>query len=145
MTFEQKIQQLKTKMFDVISIKEITFLKDLDTRISINKNGKFYYHKFLETNSSNIWRFLLFRLDKIKIYTIIPFISANNKTDEPYIILSQQFLISAKSDPILISKYINNKISDTINLYNIHNLNDFNIIFKFKQVEISFEEFNKFV
>jgi len=54
MTFEQKIQQLKTKMFDVISIKEITFLKDLDTRISINKNGKFYYHKFLETNSSNI-------------------------------------------------------------------------------------------
>jgi hypothetical protein len=144
MTFEQKILQLKTKMFDVISTKEITFLKDLDTRISINKNGKFYYHKFLEINSSNIWRFLLFRLDENKIYTIIPFISANNKTDEPYIILSQQFLISAKSDPILISKYINNKISDTVNLYNIHNLNDFNIIFKFKQVEISFEEFNKF-
>jgi hypothetical protein len=132
-------------MFDIISVKEITFLKDLDNRITVNKNGKFYYHKFLEINSSNIWRFLLFKLDENKVYTLIPFISANNKTDEPYIILSQQFLISTKSDPILISKYINNKISDTVNLYNIHSLNDFNIIFKFKQVEISFEEFNKFV
>jgi len=25
MTFEQKLQQLKTKMFDLISVKEITF------------------------------------------------------------------------------------------------------------------------
>jgi hypothetical protein len=54
MSFEQKIQLLKTKMFDVISIKEITFLKDLDSRITINKFGKFYFHKFLEINSNNI-------------------------------------------------------------------------------------------
>jgi len=54
MTFEQKLQQLKTKMFDLISVKEITFLKDLDYRITINKNGKFYYYKFLNINSNTI-------------------------------------------------------------------------------------------
>lgn len=145
MSFEQKLELLKTKMFEIISTKQITFLKELDNRITINKFGKFYFHKFLEITSSNIWRFFLYRLDENKVYTLIPFISANNKPDEPYIILSQQILITTKSDPILISKYINNKISDAVDLYNIQNLNDLNIIFKYKQVEISFEENNKFV
>jgi hypothetical protein len=54
-------------------------------------------------------------------------------------------LYSTKSDPILISNFINNKISDTVKLYNILNLNDFNIVFKFKEVEIVFEEPNKFI
>lgn len=37
MTFEQKIQLMNIKTFDLISTKEITFLKDLDNRITINK------------------------------------------------------------------------------------------------------------
>lgn len=109
MTFEQKIQLMNTKTFDLISTKEITFLKDLDNRITINKNGKFCYYKFLELNSNSIWNFLL-DLDLNTVYSVIPFITANNKPDEPYIILSQSILISGKSDPILISKYINDKI-----------------------------------
>lgn len=129
-------------MFDLISVKEITFLKDLDYRITINKNGKFCYYKFLNINSNTIWRFFLFKLIENKVYTVIPFISVNNKPDEPYIVLTQQFLISTKSDLILISNFIINKISDTVKLYNIHNLNDFNIIFKFKEVEIVYTTFS---
>jgi hypothetical protein len=54
MTFEQKLIELKTKMFDLISNKEITYLKDLDSRIIVNKNGKFCYHKCFEIDSNTI-------------------------------------------------------------------------------------------
>jgi hypothetical protein len=144
MTFEQKLQQLKTKMFDLISVKEITFLKDLDYRITINKNGKFCYYNCLELDSSNISKFLC-KLEDNKVYSLIPFISANDKSDEPYIILSQSILITNKSNPLLISRYIYNKCIDTMKLYNIAELKDFNVIFKYKSVEIDFEAKNKFV
>lgn len=144
MNFEQKLIELKTKMFDLISNKEITYLKDLDTRITINKNGKFCYHKCLEIDSNIIWKFTQ-KLEENKVYTLIPFISVNNNPDEPYIILSKQILITKKSNSFLISSYISNKISDTMKLYNILNFNGCCIIFKYKEVKVHFEEHNKFI
>lgn len=143
MTINQKVQEMIKKMFEIISTKEITYLKDLDKRININKYGKYYYYKIYEFNNSNIWNFLN-ELDENKIYILIPFISANNRPDEPYIILSQQILITNNSNSLLISEYINNKIIDTINLYKITNIDEVKIIFKFKPVKINFNEHKSF-
>jgi hypothetical protein len=103
MTFEEKIESLKNNIFKLISTKELTFLKDLDKRILINKKGKFYYKSnnynyedFLELNPYNIDRFFK-DLDDKKIYTLIPFITINNRVNEPYMILSQQILITKYS------------------------------------------------
>jgi len=52
------LEQLKTKLFDLISTREITLLKDLDNRIIFNKCGKFLYYKSLELNISNISKIL---------------------------------------------------------------------------------------
>jgi len=52
------LEQLKTKLFDLISTREITLLKDLDNRIIFNKCGKFLYYKYLELNISNISKIL---------------------------------------------------------------------------------------
>jgi len=54
MNFEENIQQMNNQMFDTISVKEITYLRDLDKRININKYGKFNYYKFYEFNNSKI-------------------------------------------------------------------------------------------
>jgi hypothetical protein len=78
------------------------------------------------------------------VYTLIPFISANDRPDEPYIILSQQILITDKSSILLFSDYINNKIIDTINLYNINNLENITFIFKYKSIKINFNESKSF-
>jgi hypothetical protein len=43
MTFNEKVKQMIIKMFEIISTKEITYLKDLDRRISLDKYGKFNY------------------------------------------------------------------------------------------------------
>jgi len=130
---------MKNKMFDIISTKEITYLKDFDRRIHINKYGKFNYYKIYNFNHSKIWNFI-YELEEDKVYTLIPFLSANDRPDEPYIILSQQILVTYNSNPVLLTNYINNKISDTINLYNINKLEDVTIIFKFKKVEINFNK-----
>jgi hypothetical protein len=44
-------------------------------------------------------------LDEDKIYTIIPFMTSNNRPDEPYIILSQQILVTRKSSSQLIALF----------------------------------------
>ena len=44
MNLKEKLELIKTKMFDLISVNEITFLKEMDNRININKFGK-YCHK----------------------------------------------------------------------------------------------------
>ncbi len=144
MNFNAKVKEMNKIMFEIISNKEITMLKDLDKRININKYGKFYYYKIYEFNNSNIWNFLK-DLDDNKVYTLIPFISAKNNPNEPYIILSQQILITNNSKSLLLSNFINNKIIDTINLYNINNLENISLIFKYKSIKINFNEYNKFI
>ena len=44
------------------------------------------------------------------MYTLILFISKNDRPDEPYIVLSQQILITYNSNPLLLTNYINNSI-----------------------------------
>jgi hypothetical protein len=143
MKFEENIQQLNNKMFEIISVKEITYLRDLDLRININKYGKFNYYKLNEVSNNKIYTFL-HELDDNKVYTLIPFISANDRPDEPYIILSQQILITHNSSILLISDYINNKIIDTINLYNVTKLEEVKINFKYKPIKIKFNENKSF-
>jgi hypothetical protein len=59
----------------------------------------------------------------------------NNRPNEPYIILSQQILVTRKSSSQLIALYLNRKIQSAINLYHIQQL-EFFITFKYKEVEI---------
>jgi predicted transcriptional regulator len=136
----------KNKIFELISTKEITFLKDLDRRISINKTGKFYYksNKYTVELDTSIVRNFLHSLDTDSIYTLILILSANNTSDQPYIVLSKQILITKYSNTLIIHNYIENKINDAIVLYNIDEIENFNIVFKYKKVDIQFNQFNTF-
>jgi hypothetical protein len=53
-----------------------------------------------------------------KVYVIIPFISKNFISDEPYIILSKQILITNHSKCEMITNYMYEKISEAFKLYN---------------------------
>jgi hypothetical protein len=143
MTFKEKLELIKTKMFDLISIKEITFLKEMDQRIHFNKFGKYYYHN-LEFGYNNVGKFLN-QLENKNIYVIIPIISRNNRPDQPYIILSQQLLVTNTSSALLIAKYINTKFNEMIELYGISDSDNLQLVFKYKQVKIKFNEDCKFI
>lgn len=136
MTFIEKVKEMQTKMFEIISTKEITYLKDLDKRIKINKFGRYNYWRIYEIRNYKVWSFLN-ELEDNKVYILIPYISANDRRDEPFIVLSQQILITSNSNSLLINDYINNKILNTVNLYNITELNGV-LLFKYKSVKIEF-------
>ena len=133
MTFQEKLQHLKNEMYDLITTNNISFLWNLDKRIELNKTGKFSYHIFL-LGTSNIWGFLE-RLEEDKIYAIIPLLSKNNKSDEPYIVLSQTFLVTRKSNYRLIMEFISNKTNLTYDLYNMDEDNNLYLTFKYKEVK----------
>jgi hypothetical protein len=107
----------------------------MDKRININKFGKFYYKNF-ELGYSEIWRFL-YQLDSNKVYTVIPLLSKNNRPDQPYIILSEQILVTNNSRAMLITKFIANKYENVIDLYDIKDLDNLNLVFKYKQININ--------
>jgi hypothetical protein len=52
------LDQLKSKILEVISKNEITFLKELDSKITIDKRGKFFFFECPELTMSNLSRFL---------------------------------------------------------------------------------------
>ena len=142
MTFQEKVKEMNIKMFDLISTKNITYLKDLDKRIKLNLYGKFYYWRIYEIRNYKIWNFLN-ELEDNKVYNLIPLFSANGRPDEPIIVLSQQILVTSNSNSLLINEYIINKIIETQNLYNITELEGV-LIFKYKQVKINFNEHKTF-
>jgi hypothetical protein len=80
---------------------------------NIIKKGEFKYYKSFSFDIEDVRNFLHV-LDSDRIYTLIPFIS------------------------------INNKIVETINLFNIQSLDQFFTIFKYKSVEIDFESYKNF-
>jgi hypothetical protein len=102
MTFNEKVQEMKNKIFNLISIEEITFLKDLDRRITINKFGKFNYYKINELRNQNLFLEFINELEEGCVYTVIPIISRYDNSEDPFITLSKQILLTNKSNHLLI-------------------------------------------
>jgi hypothetical protein len=64
-------------------------------------------------------KFLYQLEDDKKIYAIIPLFSKNSTPNEPYIVLSQTFLITKNSNSSLILKLLTDKVDKTCDLYDI--------------------------
>lgn len=141
--YNQNILELNQKIFDLISTKNITFLKDVDTKINIIKNGQFKHFKIFNCDLDQVKNFI-YNLDSNKIFTLIPFISINAKIDDPLIILSRQILISKNSDPILLYEHIYDRLLLTQEQFEINKLESFYTIFKYKYIEIDFNSYKKF-
>jgi hypothetical protein len=83
-------------------------------------------------------------LDHDKIYTLIPFISINDRSDEPYIIISPQILITRDSNPVILANYLNSKINKTFELFKSELNNSYYTIFKYKSIQIDYKSINNF-
>jgi hypothetical protein len=141
----KKFWEMNPNILKLISTKEVTFLKEVNKTIIIDKNGEFKYFKFDSTWLTDIKDFIS-SLEDNKIYIIIPFVSMSCKIDDPYLILSRQILITKYSDPIIIHDYLYDKLDTAIDQFNIVDLNklDFNMFLKYKSVIFDFETHRKF-
>src|SRR5579864_2310414 len=99
-----KTQQIIQTMMETISINQITMLKDLNRNIKLNKNETIQIY----TSNYGLMDLIAFidNLEQDKIYIIIPILTANNLIDEPYIMLSQQILVTRNSEPKVLMNFI---------------------------------------
>lgn len=134
--------KFRKDIYNFISITEITFLADMDKRIEINKNGKFKYYNFL-LGTNKIFDFLK-DLEDTKIYIVIPMLSKNARSDQPYFILDRQILLTNKSDYMLIAKHISSKYNETLEIYELDDNDDLILTFKYKEVRIDLNQNYKF-
>lgn len=82
---------------------KIDFLYNIDKSISINKSAKFHYIKIYD-NDINLIKHFLVCIKQNDIYTVFTFITCTGLLKDPYLRLSDHFLVTNKSNPELISK-----------------------------------------
>ena len=120
---------INQKIYNIISMREISFLYEIDLKLKVNKNGPYKYFKSLIPEMEDVGNFIN-NLEENKIYVLIPFISINDKTIDPFMVLSQQILLTKNNDPTLLSGYLDSKIKDAVDLFNIKSLDRYFWIFK---------------
>jgi len=122
-----------------ISTNDISFLIDFDKTINIDKSGKIYYARMFRIELELITKFIN-DLDQDEIYLINPMISINCRYNEPYLTLSRQFLVSDKSNPVLIANYLISQFCIAKEDFDFQTNNYF-LIFKYKKVKLDYRIF----
>ena len=131
-------------IYNIISNKEITLLKNLDHKIDIDKKGKFKYYYINNMDIREIHIFVS-RLHDEAIYSIIPFISISALDDDPHIILSKSILLTNYSSTKLVHDYLIEKLEQANLDFGLTNLEGqrFKLIFKYKRIEIDLTKIPK--
>jgi hypothetical protein len=86
----------------------------------------------------------ILKLEDDSIYTILPFISINCKLNDPYVNLSRQFLVTKKSNYNLIHNFLVTQLETFKSDFNIDDLDNYYLIFKYKKVELDNRILKKF-
>jgi hypothetical protein len=107
------MKNIKLELLKRISINNISFLKDINKNIQINKNGKFKYLYINKYDFNKIIEFIE-NLEDNSIYTVIPIISIYGNDEDPHLILSKQILLSYYSNPNIINKYLIKQLDKTV-------------------------------
>jgi|ERR1700744_3434875 len=116
---------------------KIDLMKNVSKHIKFNKNGKFKYHYIPFANYDLLENFIL-NLDQNSLYITIPMLSREGKSDNPYLVLSKQFLLSQYSSPEIINKFIMEQLDIALFDFNFELEFDkfFYLILKYKKIEL---------
>lgn len=119
-----------------ISIRDISFVFEVNKKIDINKFDKPYYFEMFRIELDYITNFINNLRDN-EVYLINPKISINH-TSNPYLSLSNQFLVTNNSNPELITNFLNFRLD--IAREDFKFVNDYYwLIFKYKRVELNYK------
>lgn len=118
-----------------ITTKTITFLENVPKGHTVIKTAKSQFYKMYLISTEQIIDFLM-SLPDDRLCLINPFISTNDLSSDPYLVLSKHFLVTSKSNPYLISHYLNNQLLKAEKEFDIKLENNYYLIFKNKLVSI---------
>jgi len=119
-----------------ISTRDISFVFEVNKKIDINKFDKPYYFEMFRIELDYITNFINNLRDN-EVYLINPKISVNNTTN-PYLTLSSQFLVTNKSNPELITNFLNFRLDMARDDFKFE-VDYYWLIFKYKKVELNYK------
>ena len=121
-----------------ISTNDITLLKDINCALIFDKHR---YKFFLIPNfEPQLIRYFISKLNKDYLYSVIPFISKDSRVDDPYLVISRQFLVTKYSNDFIITKYLTNNLDIAMNQFNIDKLEDHCLVFRYKKLSIDYNK-----
>jgi hypothetical protein len=91
---------------------KIDFLHDIDKSFYIDKSLQLHYLRIKTWEFSRIITFIEF-IPNNEIFTVFPFISDTGLPQNPYLRLSDHFLVTNKSNPKLISDFLDKQWNNT--------------------------------
>lgn len=121
-----------------VSTNRINFLHELDKNIIIDKRGKYKHHTMLKIFEVKISNFVL-NLDPDRLYVVIPLISINCISDNPYVTLSSQIILSSQSNPLTIEEFLLTKLDIFYKDFRLDEKENqyYHLIFKYKSVDVA--------
>jgi hypothetical protein len=123
------------ELYDSLTGDRIIFMKDLNDFFDISPRSKYKYFNLPRFEMKEISQFLYY-LDPDNIYIVIPLITISRKLDDPHLILSRQFFVGNKSNPINIQNFLGEQMNKASEQFNME-LDDYTSFFKFRKVFIS--------
>jgi hypothetical protein len=121
-----------------ISTINVTFLSDIEKHININRNYKTKHFKFYNLEFNEIKSFIL-ELDDDKIFQVVPFISITSNLKDPYLVLSDTFIMNNKCDFILIYSHIYMQLNKALEQFGFDDITYTDFYLYFKCTRITFE------
>jgi hypothetical protein len=83
----------------------ISFLSTINKNFDVDKSEKYYYFNLYSLKIEKISQFIIGIKDN-DILLVFPFITTTRRADNAYLRLSDQFLVTNKSNPELIHKFL---------------------------------------
>lgn len=117
-----------------LTTKQITFLSDIPSSINVDKTSGWRCHHLISINVYDIQSWLKLIGDD-KIYLIIPFFGTSESLSKPRLRLSNPFLVTNQSNPVLIINFIEEQWNSSG--FNLDNTTTVNFYIEFKRVFLS--------
>ena len=122
-----------------ISVTDITLMKDIKKDLFINKTAKASYYNL---KNGDLFNFILM-LQGNSLYSVVPMLTVNAKSDKAYVVLSSSILVSRYSNIRLVSKILDDKYYEAIEDFDIHNQENIELVLKFRKITLDFDQINK--
>jgi|SRR5580692_1970783 hypothetical protein len=125
-----------------VSTNQINFLSDINKKLFINKFNKSNYFNIRNNDKLNYLNFIN-SLDSDSLYMVIPILSLKGDPNKLYMVLGRSILITSYSSTELLYEYISNKYSESLEDYNLDELEDYILTFKYKKIILDLDQLNK--
>lgn len=121
-----------------ISTINVTFLEEIEKNVFINRNYKTKHYRFYNLEFDEIKSFIL-DLDDDKIFQVMPLISIISNLKDPYLVVSDTFLIHKKCDYLLIHNHIYTQICKALEQFGFQDITYIDFYLYLKCTRITFE------